>query len=283
MDIIIGLGKAGCNVAKAFEKYPQYGVYTIATGKNGAYNHFNVEKQNNIDDYEANCPDLSDFFRFVKGEVLFVTSGASEISAMSLSTLQQIAHKCSISVLYVLPNTDLLGGDKKVHERAVFNVFQEYARSGVFKRLYVVGNDNIEQIIGDMSILELHDKVNEVIVTTIHMINVFDNSEPIVSTFTSPHEISRICTFGIVDPDSKEDKMFFDLKNMREKRLYYAIPQKALESDKRLKQKIVDTVQNMNNEGELFVSYGVFPTNYMNNYLYTVSYSSQIQKNEKRA
>lgn len=281
MDTIIGLGKAGCNIAKAFEKYPQYKVYTVDTSKNGAYNHLSVEKQDNIENYEKNCPDLSDFLKFIDGEVLFVTSGASEVSAMSLSMLQQIAHKCKISILYVSPNTDLLGGDKKIHERAVFNVFQEYARSGVFKRLYIVENDNIEEIIGEMSILELHDKINEVIVTTIHMINVFDNSDPIVSTFTNPHNISRICTLGIVDPDSKEDKMFFKLENMREKRLYYAVPKRALEVDKTLKQRIVETVQNMNDEGKLFVSYGVFPTNYADNYLYTVSYSSQIQKNEK--
>ena len=282
MDSIIGLGRAGCNVAREFEKYPQYSVYKLDTNKSDEKNYFNIEKQENIENYEKNCPDLSDFLKFVGKDVLFVTCGASSVSAMALSTLQQIKDRCNISVLYISPDTMLLGGNKKIHECAVFNIFQEYARSGVFKRLYVVENDKIEEIIEEVSIIELYNKINEVIVSTIHMLNVFDNSDAIVSTFTKPHEISRICTLGIVNQDKKEDKMFFDLKNIREKRLYYAIPERALAADKALKQKIINTIQNMNNDGELFVSYAVFPTSYSSNYLYTLSYSSQIQKSEKK-
>jgi malic enzyme len=74
MDTIIGLGSAGCNIARLFKNYPQYDVYMIDVDLEGE-KCFALNEENNPEDYERNCPDLSVFLRHIDGDVLFVTSG----------------------------------------------------------------------------------------------------------------------------------------------------------------------------------------------------------------
>ena len=42
---VIGLGKAGCNIAKNFNQYPEYNVYQIDVGKEGPQCYENKKAQ----------------------------------------------------------------------------------------------------------------------------------------------------------------------------------------------------------------------------------------------
>ena len=53
--IVLGLGKAGCNIAKAFSKFPQYKTYGIDTTKDA---DITIKKRNDHEGYDANFPDL---------------------------------------------------------------------------------------------------------------------------------------------------------------------------------------------------------------------------------
>ena len=79
------------------------------------------------------------------------------------------------------------------------------------------------------------------------MVNVFKNSEPILGTFTEPHEIARISTFGIVDVEKNEEKWFYDLQSLRDVVYYYGISEDDLKTDgtlfKRIKEYIKDKVE----------------------------------------
>ena len=59
-------------------------------------------------------------------------------------------------------------------------VFQQYARSALLKRVFLISNHHLENIIGNVPIVGYFDKLNEILVSTLHMINVFKNSEPIL-------------------------------------------------------------------------------------------------------
>ena len=63
MDKIIGLGKAGCNIARGFEKYPQYDVYKIDHRHSDEMNYYVYPKYEDPELYDAHSPDLEYFFK----------------------------------------------------------------------------------------------------------------------------------------------------------------------------------------------------------------------------
>ena len=278
METVIGLGSAGCNIADCFAGYPQYKVLKIDSGIYGENCHF-LPKYDTPEEYEAHIGDLSSFFGTITGDVLFVVGGSGNISGGVLRVLEQLKH-CKINVLYIEPDTQMLSGKRKLQERMVYYVLQEYARSGLFKRLYLVSNPEIEGVLGEVPIIGYNDKLNHLIVSTFHMINIYDNNEPIVGTISDFKEHTRISTIGISNLEN-EKKLFFSLDNIKEIRYYYAINREKLETDGTLMRKITENVKQ---ESEYDVSYGIYSTNYADDYVYCIANTSMIQyrENEKK-
>ena len=75
---------------------------------------------------------------------------------------------------------ELLSEVKKMHERVTYNVLQEYARSGQIKGICLVSNTQLENILDNVPIMGYHKKRNDFIVSTMHMINVYKNSDPVM-------------------------------------------------------------------------------------------------------
>ena len=175
MDTIIGLGKAGCAIADKFAMYPQYTIYKIDVGLKRTPNTYGLVEQARVEDYEKKSPTFSRFLKDVNGDVLFVLGGGGRVSSATLSILKKIKH-CNINVLYVMPDVDFLGKEAKDLHHMCFGVLQEYARSGVFNRLYLVDNNELENALPSVSIKKYYDNLNEAIVSTFHMLNIFNNS-----------------------------------------------------------------------------------------------------------
>ena len=273
---VIGLGQAGCNIADMLSTYPQYKTYKIDVGIEGT-RCYDVKRQKGPEEYEKNVPSMKTFFRGIKGETLFVIGGSGHISAMCLRVMEQIKDKCEISVLYIRPELSLLSKTKSLHERATFNVLQEFARSGLLKVLYLASNINLENILGNVPIIGYNNKINELLVSTIHMINVFKNSEPVMGKIEEPSEICRIATFGISEIEEGEEKFFFSLDNTTERCYIYGINEERLATEGGLKKKIISRIKSTSSEESIQVSFGVFPTNYQQDYCYTLNYTSIVQ------
>jgi hypothetical protein len=277
MDVIIGLGNSGYKIGKAFSQHPQYKVITIDHEESA---DIRVPKQDHPEKYEESFPMIANQLRDVEGEMLFVISGASIISGAALRVLEQIHNKGPVSILYIHPDVDTLSDTRRLQTNVVFGVLQQYARSGVFKQFYAIDNQQVDKILGGAPIMGYYDSLNEVIVATIHMINIFNHSEPVVGTLSSPKNICRISTFGILNPETGEESPFFSLDNAKEKRYYYAIPETELKTDKTLMSKIMSQVKDTPQEKDVKVSYGVFSTQYSDKYAYFIESTSEIQ-NEK--
>tara|TARA_Y100000310_G_C20524098_1_gene735140 strand:- start:34 stop:900 length:867 start_codon:yes stop_codon:yes gene_type:complete len=281
MQTIIGLGKAGCNIADQFATYPQYKIYKIDTDLKKEPRCYSFPKYNHPEKYEENCPPLKRFFKNIKDDVLLITSCGS-ISAAVLRILEQIKHKCQISVLYIRADRSLLPELKARNDNVIFHVLQEYARSALFERIYLIDNAQIGKIIGNVPIREHFKKINELIAHTIHMMNVFNNSETEVSTFSPFTPTARMSTFSLLDYETGEEKLFFDLDIPREKRYYYGVPEKLLQTDKTLLKKISDQLKEQKQYDKMKMSYGVFSTNYKDIYAFILLNSSVVQNNKFR-
>jgi len=278
MEIVIGLGGAGCRIADEFAKNPQYETYKIDEGVYTGIlsrNSFSIAKQKTHQQYELQTPDLGAFLGHLRGEVLFVLGGSGNISGCALRVLEQIRH-CKINVLYIEPDIELLIGDKKLQERATYYILQEFARSGLLERMYIVSNPQIEKILDNVPIIGYNDKLNELIISTFHMINVYHHIDSVADNFVQPDEIARISTIGISNLEN-EKKLFFSLDNIKEMVYYYAINKNKLETDGNLMKKITE---NIKMENEVKVSYGIFATDYPDDYVYCTANSSFIQFRE---
>ena len=279
MDTIVGLGSAGCNIADCFARYPQYEIYKLDVGISGK-NCYYLPEYDTPEEYEAHIGDLSNVFGEIRGDILFVLGGSGNVTGGALRALEQLQH-CSINVLYIEPDVDMLSGSRKLQERMTYYVLQEYARSGMFKRITLVSNPQLEKVLGEVPIIGYNDKLNELVVSTVHMINVYNNIDPVVDNFSDFKEHTRISTIGISNLEN-EKKLYFPLDNIREMRYYYAINKKKLETDGTLMRKITENVKD---EADIDVSYGIYATDYADDYVYCVANASMIQyrENEKKA
>ena len=269
MDTIIGLGAAGCRIADGFAKYPQYDVYKIDVGLSGQ-NCFPMPHKLSPEDYEKSVPDLSHFFSEIDGEILFVVGGGGKISGATLQILKQLQH-CTLNVLYVKPYERALTKTGFLQNHVAFHVLQEYARSGIFKNIYLVDNQVLEKLVGDVSILEYNDKLNSLVVNAFHAYNSFMHLEPVIQNTEPAKEIFRISTLGIYDVKENVETLFFPLQNARYKCYYYAVPEAVLKSDGKLFKLIKDKA------AEDQSSYQIYTTKHEETYCYLVAQTSFVQ------
>jgi len=272
--IIVGLGKAGSNVARGFSKFPQYETYTIDTVKEA---DITIKKRKNHEDYDTHFPNLKRKLKFSNEEVYVVVAGSGQISGGILRLLEQIKEN-EITVVYIQPDLALASEVQKMQEKIVRNVLQEYARSGLIEAIWLVDNTLLEKSIGEISIIGYYDTLNQGIVNTIHMLNIFRNTEPVIGSFVDPSSLSRIATIGILDLEEEdaEEKWFYDLTFPREVVYYYGINEDDLKNDGTLFRKINNFVKSKI-EKNINISYGVFKTTYEQKYCYCIKYSSVVQ------
>ena len=279
--IVVGLGKAGHNIAKAFSKFPQYETISIDSNKDA---DITIKARNSHEEYDESFPNLKRKLKFKDEEVLAVIAGAGKISGGSLRLLQQLQGN-KLSVLYIEGDLSIMSETQKKQEKIVSSVLQEYARSGILEQIIMVNNAYIQRSIGDMSIIGYYDTLNQAIVNILHMVNVFKHSEPIIGNFIVPSEISRICTLGAVtlegdDYTEYEEKWFYPLTHTKDMVYYYGIGEDDLKNDGTLFRKINNFVKSRLDSGAN-VSYGVFRTSYEQKYCYCIRYSSMVQYIDK--
>tara|TARA_S200002703_G_scaffold37233_3_gene32439 strand:+ start:3951 stop:4778 length:828 start_codon:yes stop_codon:yes gene_type:complete len=273
---IVGLGDAGCNIAEAFTQYPQYKIFKINVDNEGkgCYNIPILEKPEEYESYSY--PKIKTFFKGMKGDVVFIVGGSGKISCGSLRILETIKNR-NISILYIKPDDSLLDDESKMIDKLVYNVLQEYTRSGVFEKMMIVSNAEVDKVIGGAPIIGYFDKLNELIVPTIHMINYFSNNKPVSGSIPKPKETHRIYTVGLFDTKKNEEKMFFSLDNSRNKCYIYGVNEEKLKTDKNL-MKTIKKQMDSKREENVSVAYAVYSTEYEYDIGYVISRTPNIQK-----
>jgi hypothetical protein len=269
---IVGLGRAGCSIAKAFSKFPQYETVGIDCEKEA---DITIKRRKNHEEYDNNFPNLKRKLKFIKEDVCVIVCGAGRISGGVLRLLEQLQGN-RVTVLYVRPDLQLASEIQKTQEKIVRNVLQEYTRSGMIEGIWLVDNQSVEKGIGDLPIMGYYDVLNQAIVNTLHMINVFKNSEAVIGHYVHPSPLSRIMTIGILDVEKEQEKWFYPLTMPRDVVYYYGINEDQLKEDGTLYKTITNYVK-AQAQTDVNVSYGVFTTTYEQKYCYCIKYSSMVQ------
>ena len=269
---IIGLGQAGCNLARKFAKYPQYNAYTIDVTDDA---DIKIDEHSTHEEYDQSFPKISEKLKLNEDGCLVIVCGAGKISGGILNLLELVSGK-KTSVLYIQPDLALLSEIQKTQEKIVKNVLQEYARSGLLERIYLIDNNLLQKGIGEVPILGYFDVLNQALVNTFHMINVFKHSKPVIGNFIEPSPLVRIATIGVMELEKSEEKWFFDLQNPRDVVYYYGINEEELKTDGTLFKQVTEFVKSKIEE-KVSVSYGVFQTSYEQKYCYCIKYSSVVQ------
>ena len=198
---------------------------------------------------------------------------------MCLRILEQIRDKSKVVVLYIKPDIFMLNQAKTKHEKVTYNVLQHYARSAAVNAVLLISNPQLESILGEVPIIGYHNRLNELLVSTVHMINVFKNSEPVMGGLTSISEEStrRIYTVGIFDIEKGEEKLFFPLDKVRNRGYIYSISKGKLQTENDLRKVIRDQMEEKSQDKNVKISFGIFPTDYDNDYGYLLAHSPNIQ------
>jgi hypothetical protein len=271
---IIGIGQAGCKIAEKLENYTQYKKFYIDVENNGYTNFYAVKHQNSHQDYEKNYKKIN--IKACKGETTIILSGAGDISGCVLRLLEQLKGN-TISIIYIKPDESPLSESQNTKDRVVSQVLQQYARSGKLKRLYLISNKMIEEVVGDLSIKNYWEQINNVIASTFHMANVFANTEPLLKNLATVPETARISTFGVVNYKTGSEKLFYDLKFPRSKSYFYNLNETALDGEKDTLNKIRSFV-NERAEEKVSVGFSIYPTDYKENYVYSKYDASLVQE-----
>jgi len=272
---ILGLGTAGCKIAKKLENYPQYNVSYIDVKNDGGYkNFFKIEEQSTHEDYETNYESIN--LQSIVGETTLITAGTGKITGLLLRLLEQLKnHK--LTVLYIKPDMSTESEDAVLREKVVFGILQQYARSSLLSRLYIVSNIATEAVLEKVSVVNYWDDINNVISSTFHMLNVFENTEPLLSTLADAKKTSNIATLGVVSYKNLDEKIFYDLQKPRLKKYFFGISEKTLNEEKDLLQKIRSYVKDKSEE-RCNACFAIYSTNYEQDYVYVAQYASLIQE-----
>ena len=181
-----------------------------------------------------------------------------------------------LEVVYFMPEIEVLSEEKTLQERACRGILQNYARSGLFEKICLVSNLKLEQIAGSTNVIDYFDQINHVFTSTYYMMDIFSNTKPITSTFKRPKESCRVTTIGLGSIDS-EEKLFFPFNQSVEMVYYYGINEKKLKTEENLFRTLTNKVKSKITEQQK-VSFGIYPTQYEDDYVYVEVFSPKIQE-----
>ena len=279
MKTVLGIGTAGSNIVKQLAEHKVYKPYTICTEnlKTTKY-HFNLPELPGPEEYEAmNITKLKKWLGTIEKSCTVFLCGASSSSGITLRALQCLHEKgVKMDIVYFMPEIEVLSEEKTLQERACRGILQNYARSGLFEKICLVSNLRLEEIAGSTNVFDYYNQINHVFTSTYYMLDVFKNTKPITSTFKRPKESCRITTIGLGSLE-KDDLMFFPCNQEVEVVYYYGINEEKLKTEENLFRTITNKVKSRITD-ETKVSFGIYPTQYEDDYIYVEYFSPKIQQ-----
>lgn len=225
-------------------------------------------------------------FAFFEEKIVFNLSKSSQSSIVLLSgqeciigsllrSLETIKDR-DIEIAYFIPDQQMLSVSEREQERFVRGVLQEYARSGLFKRIYLFDYSVVERQLATASIVDFDRQILAYIANLIHINNIMKRGKPATEKLATPMISTRISTLGALDDDF-EMSLAYDLKDIHEEFLYFAVPE-AMLSLPETRKRIFDGIKKHQTRDEnVRISYAVHKASYDKIYGWIQANSGTIQ------
>ena len=278
MISLIGIGEAGCNVVSLFENHKEYNCFLFSPDQENTKYTRKLPKVAKEEDCEGEAPKLSSYKtkEAIQDRVQVFLCGSSFSANYTLAILEQIKEK-KIEIFYIKPDVDLLIGDVRLQERAIFGILQEYARSGLFNSFTIFSNPAIEKTIGEIPIKKYFDTINKSIYYAVHYLNVFDHTTPLVGNLSKPSDVQRIRSVGIVSVDKLTENWYYKLEEDRDVAYYLCIANERLETDGKLHSRVVESLKNKPRNAFKNVTYGIYESPYETDFGFCVAHTNFVQ------
>ena len=266
MSVLIGLGKAGCEIVKGFSD--SHKKITIDAGSE-------LPEFSSPEDYDQKLTDYRHLLEFDEDECFFFVCGAGKVSAASLRLLELI-HDKKINLVYIYPEEIMLSPTQRKLNRVAFNVFQEYTRSGLLNSMYLMCNESITDMLPYITIDNLYEHLNEAIINVFENIIFYLHQDPVMGAHHEPKDISRIRTIEYGDFKSDKKKLYYPLDNTTETCYINIVSDDEMKNNKellsQLKQKIIE-----DNEKQILSSFVVFKSDYEHSFYYAIRFTHFLQ------
>jgi hypothetical protein len=287
MENIIGLGAVGCGIAKEFSEYPEYEVYYI-DARIDQENSYSLGKHTTIEEYEeaVSSTEVKKLFAKIQKQshCMFVLGGGENISGATLRILREVSDS-PITILYICPDGSTASSSELWNHKITMGILQQYARSGLFRRMFLISREMVEERLGDIPISLYEKSVHELVASTVSLVNYFDHVEPVMSNRSVPTDISRIATFA-TSPDIEGGSYvyLYDLKGVNNIHYYYGIPMGKLENDTSIRRSIKQEIKTArtSNPG-VDISFSIYGTTFTDPVSIICAYSPIIQEEPERS
>ena len=278
MISLLGIGEAGCNVVSMFQDHKEYNCFFFSAEQQNSKYSRKLPKVAKPEDCEEQAIDLSSYktISAVQEGVQVVLCGSSFSANYTLTILQQIRDK-KIDIFYIKPDTDLLIGDIRLQEKAIFGILQEYARSGLFNSFTIFSNPAIEKTIGEIPIKKYFETINKSIYYVMHYLNIFGHTAPLVGNLSKPSEVQKIRSVGIVSVDKLEENWYYKLEEDRDVAYYLCIASERLETDGKLHSNVVESLKKKPRNAFKNVTYAIYESPYESDFGFCVAHTNFIQ------
>jgi hypothetical protein len=205
-------------------------------------------------------------------EILVIIDSSSLVSAISLRLLESIK-QYKFNVLLLRSDLSTKSKEEKLMDRIIFGVLQQKARMTQIGSLLLIDVERLESMIGDdISINDYYDSLYNHIASTINWYYYIREKTPKIKEFHKKHEIANIVTLGLVDFETGEEKLFFNLKHPREKEYFYMLNKDELNKPGLLKKIKIQIKQNQ--QENLNIGYGIYESGLDESFVYCIAYSS---------
>ena len=270
---VVGVGKGIKNLMQCFEQYKEYKTFYLDNEVLGDFS--------SMADYESNFPTTA-VKKTLKGitknsEVLYILEGGDHISGVTLRILE-IIKKAKTTVLYIIPDRDILTEQERENESLTFRALQDIARCGDLSQIILIDLNRVEMFLGDIPLENYDSVVAHNIVNTFAMLNYFDHIDPVKTTKKKLPDAVRISTIGILNSDD-EECMFYDLQQVKDKEYCYGVTGEDMKKSSLLRE-IKSNIKKSSKDTRCYYSIFLIESDQVQKYLRTHTDICQ-SRNEK--
>ena len=267
--VLIGIGNAGNKLINTFgDQHKKISIVADDFPK----------KCRKTEDYEEFCPNFTKKLKFSGDECWVALCGAGKVAGCTLKVLESIKNK-KINILYICPDPTMVTPIQAKRHKVVFNVLQEFTRSGLLNNIYLFSNKQIIKIIGEQSIANMYNMINIQIANAIENVEWFKAQEPVLGSAHTPKEISRICTVSVGDNKKNQEKLLFPIDNITESSYLYIVSKTELEKNKNLLKTIKNKIT-QDEKNNITSSFAIYSSEHKETFFYSVKLSHVIQNLE---